>query len=154
MPAATTSEAAPAPLRGRVVKVVDGDTIRVRIGARTERVRLIGIDTPELQHFGDPEQCGAAAATRALRRLAFTPAGRGRSVRLIADPTQDRRDRYDRLLAYAEVLGGPDLGEAQLRAGWARVYVYGGAPFQRVKAYRAAEREARDAGRGAWSRCR
>jgi micrococcal nuclease len=135
------------------VKVVDGDTIRVRVGTRTERVRLIGIDTPELQNFGKPAECGGAAATRALRRLAFTPAGRGRSVRLVADPTQDRRDRYDRLLAYAEIVGGPDLGEAQVQAGWARVYVYRGVPFQRAKAYGSAEREARRSGRGAWSRC-
>ena len=135
-----------APLRGEVTRVVDGDTIKVRVRNRTETVRLIGIDTPETKRPGTPVECGGKAATREMRRLA-----EGRRVELISDPTQDRRDRYDRLLAYAEA-AGRDVGEEILRAGWAAPYVYD-RPFLRLGRYRAAAREARGRGRGLWRAC-
>ena len=102
----------------RVTRVVDGDTIEVQTGGRRERVRLLGIDTPELRRPAGAE-CGAAAARANLRRL--TRPGRGGArVRLHTDPDSgDVRDRYGRLLAYADGPHG-DLGEAQLRAGLAR----------------------------------
>jgi endonuclease YncB( thermonuclease family) len=62
--------------------------------------------------------------------------GDGRRVLLRTDPSQATFDRYDRLLAYAKLRGGPDAAMAQLRAGWAKVYVYGGEPFLRVRASR------------------
>ena len=135
-----------APLRGRVTRVVDGDTLKVRVRNHTESVRLIGVDAPETMRPGTPVECGGRAATREMRRLA-----EGRRVVLITDPTQDRRDRYDRLLAYAEV-AGKDVGEALLRAGWGEAYVYD-RPFLRLRRYRAAEGEARDRRRGLWRSC-
>ncbi|HET8976179.1 MAG TPA: thermonuclease family protein, partial [Solirubrobacterales bacterium] len=133
-------------LRGRVSDVVDGDTLAVRLkGGRRERVRLIGIDTPEV--YGGAE-CGGRQASAEMKRLA-----EGRRVRLRTDLTQDRRDRYGRLLAYARRAGGLWLQLAILRAGWARVYVYDNDPFRRVKSFRRAEARARAAGRGAWSLC-
>jgi micrococcal nuclease len=137
----------------RVVRVIDGDTIKVRVGGRRETVRLIGIDTPESHRPGTPVECGARAATRALQRLAVTSDGRGRSVTLVSDPGHDDRDRYGRVLAYADLAGGRDLGEAQVRSGWAKPYVYGDVPFVRLGRYRQAAREARDTGRGVWAAC-
>jgi micrococcal nuclease len=137
-----------APQRGVVVAVSDGDTIKVRLALRTERVRLIGIDTPETHRPNTPVECGARAATREMTKLAF-----GRRVKLIADPTQDRRDRFGRLLAYAETAAGHDLGEQLLRSGWGVVYVYGHNPFRRVGTYRDAARSARREGRGLWQSC-
>ena len=145
---------APAPdraqtIKARVTSVVDGDTIKVRPLEATQRsrytVRLIGIDTPEV--YGGVE-CGGRKASAYLKRLAT-----GRHVVLRTDPTQDMFDRYDRLLAYVKLRGGPDAALAQLRAGWAEVYVYGGNPFRRVGAFRGAERSARNADRGIWGRC-
>jgi endonuclease YncB( thermonuclease family) len=125
---------------GKVVHVVDGDTIYVRLdGGATERVRVIGIDTPEV---GD---CQAAEATAATRSLAD-----GRRVSLVGDPTQATRDRYGRLLAYVWLPGGRDLGYQLVADGHARVYVYGGRPFKRVAAYEAAR--VRAGGTGIW-RC-
>jgi micrococcal nuclease len=129
---------------GRVLRVIDGDTLVVRVDGEPRRVRLIGIDTPER---GD---CGFRRATTELRRRVG-----GRRVVLEADPTQDREDRYGRLLAYVRRPGAERTAqEALLRSGWAEVYVYGGRPFRRVAAFRAAARSARRAGRGVLRACR
>ncbi len=133
---------APESREARVERVVDGDTLVVRIGDREETVRLIGIDTPE----ASPPECGNRAATRALTDLAD-----GRYVELVTDSSQDERDRYGRLLRYVEV-NDQDAGEEVLRRGWARVYVYAD-EFARVDDYRAAARAAGRAGRGLSSVC-
>ena len=85
--------------RARVIAVVDGDTIKVRLadGAR-ETVRLVGIDTPESRRPNTPVECGAKQAGAALNRLVAR-----RDVTLVRDPTQDARDRYGRTLAYVDV---------------------------------------------------
>src|SRR3954452_8889733 len=74
----------------RVQRVVDGDTVVLAGG---ERVRYIGVDTPESVKPGTPVQCYAKAAGAANERLVA-----GRRVRLRFDA--ERRDRYGRLLAY------------------------------------------------------
>src|ERR687886_510725 len=56
--------------RARIVRVVDGDTVLVRLHGREERVRVIGIDTPESVKPGTPPECGSKAAARAMRRRA------------------------------------------------------------------------------------
>jgi hypothetical protein len=76
-------------LRGPVVGVVDGVTIDVRVAGRMERVRVLGIDTPERG------ACYADRATAETARLALD-----RRVVLRGDRTQATRDRYGRLLAY------------------------------------------------------
>jgi len=128
-------------LGGTVVRVVDGDTLDVRLASgKRERVRLIGIDTPETG------TCHAAQATAAARGLAL-----GKRVSLRGDATQDSRDRYGRLLAYAWLPGGRDLGFQLLAGGHARVYVYGGRPFQRVGPYRQAEATGRKVRPSMWT---
>jgi micrococcal nuclease len=131
-------------LRGTVEHVVDGDTVDVRLASgRRERIRLIGIDSPELR----PAEClGAQARTRA-RHLA-----QGRRVRLVGDATQDTRDRYKRLLAYVMLSPDRDLGRQLVREGLAEVFVYR-RPFQRLSGYRSAERGAKTRQQGLWSRC-
>jgi micrococcal nuclease len=127
--------------RGTVTSITDGDTINVRLDSgRRERVRLIGIDTPERG------ACLSARATAQARRLA----GNQRVV-LRGDATQDTRDRYGRLLAYAWVRGR-DLGYQQVAAGLARVYVYD-RPFQRLGAYRRAEALGRTRPQNVWRGC-
>ena len=133
--------------RGQVVRVVDGDTLKVRLAGRVETVRLLGIDTPESKRPGAPVECGSRRAGTALRRLVD-----GRSVVLRADSSQDAEDRFGRVLAYVE-LGGDDVGEALVASGWAKPYVYGGVPFARVGAYRAAARSARALGAGVYGAC-
>ncbi|MEA2170695.1 MAG: micrococcal nuclease [Solirubrobacteraceae bacterium] len=137
----------PAPRDGTVTRVIDGDTVHVRVHGRDETVRLLGIDTPELHRPEVPVECGAQQAADAMERLA-----EGKRVTLVRDPTQDRRDQYGRLLAYVQH-GGADLGEALIREGWADVYVYDGRPVRRIGAYRRAFAAARSGRRGVQALC-
>src|SRR3954467_15339264 len=105
---------------GRVVHVVDGDTVDVLLkSSKKVRVRVIGIDTPER---GD---CYFDAATARMSQLAYA-----KSVVLRGDATQATHDRYSRLLAYVDV-GKHDAGATLVREGYARVYIFD-RPFQRV----------------------
>ncbi|MCD5382415.1 MAG: thermonuclease family protein [Candidatus Pacebacteria bacterium] len=79
-----------------VVRVADGDTIVVRINGREERVRYIGIDTPEHAREHHQEECYAHEATEANKRVVA-----GKHVTLIRD--SEDRDTYDRLLRYVYV---------------------------------------------------
>lgn len=144
--------------RARIVSVIDGDTIKVRLRSRALRVvRLIGIDTPETHKPGVPVECGAKSATNHMTKLAFRRRGGrklGHRVRLRTDPTQDPVDRYGRLLAYVNRLpDGLDLASSMIRTGWAMAYVYDSKPFQRFGSYGATQRHARSNNRGVWAAC-
>ena len=129
-----------------VLKVIDGDTIDVKIikGAK-KRVRLIGIDTPEV--YGGTDCWGPEASKWLKKRLP-----RGTRVKLISDPSQDRKDRYNRLLRYVHK-GAKDMNKAQVRAGNAKVYVYDNTPFKRTKTYKSAQAKAKRADAGLWGNC-
>lgn len=133
-------------LDGTVVRVVDGDTVRVVSRGFETPVRLIGIDTPETRHPDEPVQCFGPQATAAAARL-LPP---GRRVRLVTDDTQATRDRYGRLLAYVRTGGGPSVNLRLVRGGFAKVYVYGGVRFRHTGSFLRAERAAREARRGLW----
>jgi len=134
--------------RATIVRVVDGDTVNVRLRSGDETpVRLIGIDTPEVY---PGIECGGPQASLSLKRLLPL----GTRVRLVSDPTQDRVDRYGRILRYViKVSDGRDMNEAQVRRGWATVYVYNQNPFKRVVGYRAATSDAGAHDRGIWGIC-
>lgn len=127
-----------------VLKVTDGDTIHVRYQGRDERVRLIGVNTPEVDWYGGEAQCfGDEAGRYAQGRLT------GSSVRLVFDV--DLRDRYDRLLAYV-YLGDELVNLTLVQQGYARADPV--PPDTRMAPLFAnAEAEARQAGRGLWSAC-
>ncbi len=132
----------------KIVEVIDGDTVRIATsGGEEDTVRVIGIDTPETRRPGRGVECGGRAATAALRDLA-----EGRAARVIEDPTQDRRDRYQRRLAVLVLEDGTDLGRRQVADGHAEVYVFE-RPFRRLSRYRRAERKARARRDGAWGAC-
>jgi micrococcal nuclease len=133
-------------LRGRVVRVTDGDTIRVALGGRVERVRYIGIDTPEEVKPGTPVQCYARRAAAENARLVA-----GRRVRLVLDV--EPRDRFGRLLAYVYRDGdGLFVNETLVRGGFARTLTI--PPNVRfADRFARLARQAREAGRGLWSAC-
>ena len=134
---------------GKVTHVVDGDTADVRLSStvKTRRVRLIGIDTPEV--YGGAE-CGGSQASAYLKQELPV----GTRVKLVSDRTQDRVDAYGRLLRYViKRSNGRDVNRAQVWKGWARVYVYDSNPFERVVGYRDAQAAAKVAPRGIWKIC-
>jgi micrococcal nuclease len=131
----------------KVVRVVDGDTIVVLLAGHNERVRLIGIDTPESVKPNTPVQCFALEAS--ARTKALLPPGS--AVKLVRDV--ELRDRYGRLLAYVYRASDNLFVNLSLaRDGYASAYTY---PPNVAHAgdFVAAAAEARDAGRGLWSRC-
>jgi endonuclease YncB( thermonuclease family) len=135
--------------KARVLRVIDGDTIKVRLvpGGPRRTVRILGIDTPEV--YGGTE-CGGPAASRSMKKML----PRGTRVRVVSDPTQAYKDRYGRLLRYvAKASTGRDVGRAQIWLGWAKVYVHNDNPFQRTVGYRAAQDEAKAGNRGIWKYC-
>jgi len=131
---------------GRVVKVVDGDTIHVLIGGRAEKVRYIGVDTPETKDPRKGVQCYGPAASAFNKRLVA-----GERVRLVRDV--EERDRYGRLLAYVYRKRDGLFVNAELaRRGYAHPLTI--APDVRYSTrFVALAREARLAGRGLWAAC-
>lgn len=127
-----------------VARVVDGDTLRVLRGSGEERVRLIGVDTPEVSWYGGEAECfGEEAGRFAQRRLS------DRSVGLAFD--RDPRDGFDRLLAYVYV--GAELFNLTLvEEGYATALPVS-PNTSMAERFAEAEREAREAGRGLWSAC-
>ena len=115
-----------------VVRVIDGDTFVIRGG---ERVRLIGIDTPEK---GKP---GAAQATARTKRLVL-----GKRVRLEKDVSE--RDRYGRLLRYVYV-GRVFVNAELVRSGYARMATFP-PDVRHAEDFLRLQREAQRAGRGMW----
>ncbi len=140
--------------RGRVVRIVDGDTLYLRGdgellgagGADGTAVRLLQIDTPETVAPGSPVECWGPEASEALADL-VPP---GASVSVEAD--EELLDRYDRTLLYVYDAGGDMVNLAMVRAGHAEAVLF--EPNDRhIERMRAAEAEARDARRGLWSAC-
>lgn len=129
-----------------VVEVNDGDTITVRANGREERVRLIGIDTPEKNHPEKPVQCFAEAASERLTQLIGE-----NDVGLAADPTNSNRDRYDRLLRYVYLEDGRLLNREMVKEGYAFAYL--AFPFSHATEFEELENSARESNRGLWRAC-
>jgi micrococcal nuclease len=128
-------------VEGTVVRVVDGDTIHVKLGERVEKVRYIGIDAPEIRHPTKGEEPGGRRAAEVNRRLVGD-----QRVRLELDVRA--RDRNGRLLAYVWV--GDLMVNAELvRLGYAQVMTVP-PNVRHQELFVKLQREARDAGRGLW----
>ncbi|WP_228485667.1 thermonuclease family protein [Thermaerobacillus caldiproteolyticus] len=101
-----------------VVKVVDGDTLRVKVGKKEETVRMLLIDTPESVHPTKPVQPFGLEASRYVKSLL----PKGTNIELELDVRE--RDKYGRLLAYVW-FGNTMVNELLLKKGYARVaYVF------------------------------
>jgi micrococcal nuclease len=131
------------PQTARVVTVHDGDTITVRIDGRTEKVRLIGIDSPEL----DDERQAYRDAAHAARNYARSRLG-GETVTLETEPQQPDRDPYGRLLRYVILDDGTNANEEFVLKGYA--HVYDKFKFTLKPRFKAAESEAKREKLGVW----
>lgn len=130
----------------RVVEFHDGDTITVDMNGVKEKVRFIGVDTPETHDPRKAVQCYGKSASE------FTKTTIGNNpVRLEADPTNQNRDRYNRLLRYVYLPDGQLVNAEIIKQGYGFAYL--GFPFQKSEEFRNLQTEARDSNRGLWASC-
>lgn len=119
-------------------RVIDGDTL---ILDGDEKVRLIGVDTPETVHPQKPVEAFGKEASAFTRKMV-----EGKKVRLEYD--QQRKDKYGRTLAYVYLEDGTFLNAEIIKQGYG--FAYTRFPFKYMEEFRILEREAREEGVGLW----
>jgi micrococcal nuclease len=135
------------PANARVVEVVDGDTLEADVAGEAERVRLIGIDTPESVATDRPNECFGREASHHLSQL-LPP---GTAVRLERDV--EARDRYGRLLAYVHrASDGRFVNHDLVTGGFAEASAYPPNTARQAD-FDAAQSQARRARAGLWGAC-
>ncbi len=123
----------------QVVHVHDGDTLRTGKG---EKIRLLGINSPEVPNNSQPGQTMGNEAKQRLSELLT-----GKIVQLQMD--KEKQDTYGRSLAHVYLRNGAWINAQMVREGLAHVYIF--APnFRRVSELLQAEQEARNSKRGIW----
>ena len=128
-----------------VVEVVDGDTLDVETPGKIERLRLIGIDTPETVDPRKEVQCfGKEASNKAKELLS------GQFVTLESDESQGERDKYKRLLRYVFLPDGTNFNLYMIAEGYAHEYTYD-EPYKYQPEFKQAEIDARNNNKGLWS---
>lgn len=132
----------------KVTSIVDGDTIKVDVGGKTETIRLLGIDTPETVDPRKPVQCFGLAASDKMKSFVL-----GKSVLLSDDSTQGNRDKYNRLLRYVYL---PDskktfVNGEMVKQGYA--FSYRQYPTKFLNKFNNFEKYARENNLGLWKSC-
>ncbi len=134
----------------KVMQVSDGDTIAILKDGERIPVRLIGIDSPEVDTSFTKSECFGTESSLAARTLLD-----GQMVRIETDPTQDMYDAYQRLLAYVFLSGSTTpvlVNEYLIAQGYAREYTFK-KPYVYQLAFQSAEAEARALKKGLWGAC-
>ncbi|OZD68904.1 hypothetical protein CH263_08370 [Rhodococcus sp. 06-1059B-a] len=132
---------------GVVDRVIDGDTVDVRLstGGDPVRVRILGIDTPETVDPDAPVQCwGPEASAWAHQQLDDT------TITLTADPVADDTDHYGRHLRYVQLPDGSNYSVRAAETGMARAYIYRGQHLTEAANVTAAQATAQSNGAGLW----
>jgi micrococcal nuclease len=136
---ACEGRAAPAAWTCQLTRVIDGDTLHARCDGEKVKVRLLRIDTPEHDHAGFAEAKAALGGMIGKQTLRFE----------FERPGVPVTDEFDRWLVYAYA-GERNLNIEMVRLGWSRFWTKYGAG-RLADAFRRAEIEAREAGRGIWA---
>ena len=141
----------------KITKVIDGDTMDVRFeDGTTDRVRLLGVDTPETNAANKPNEYGEITDLKCLTRWGNESDDYARSildgkeVRLVFDEAAGERGYYGRLLAYIEI-DDYDFNESLISRGYARVYEEG--TSSRERRYLSEQKKIMSAGIGLWGDC-
>lgn len=129
-----------------VVRVIDGDTIKILFNGKEETVRLIGINTPETVDPRREVECFGKEAS--LRLTEILNDGK---VLLVTDPTQGEWDKYKRVLAYVYLLDGTFVNQKMIEGGYAFEYTYN-IPYKFQTEFKKLEKEARENGSGLWNK--
>ncbi len=128
-----------------VLRVIDGDTIVAEIGGQPVHVRLIGINSPELNDKRAAVACLARKAKEEAQKILD-----GTSVYLEKDATQGDYDKYNRLLAYVFAADGVNFNKLMIEEGYAYEYTYN-LPYKYQKDFKYAQNKARGNQLGLWS---
>lgn len=129
----------------KLIRVVDGDTLVVSINGEQEKIRIIGLDTPESVKSNHPIECFAKEATEHITELLSSNS----TLSIVSDPSQDTRDKYGRMLAHIFV-GEVNIAQQMIVDGYAYEYTYR-TPYIYQSEYRNAQLEAKEYERGLWS---
>ena len=127
-----------------ITRVVDGDTVVAMVSGISEKIRLIGVDTPETVDPRKPVQCFGMEASAFTKSLLLNA-----TIRLEADPSQGDRDKYGRLLRYV-FLGNTNISEEIIAKGYGHEYTYD-IPYKYQAEFKNAEQMAREAKKGLWA---
>lgn len=130
----------------QVLRVTDGDTIHINYNGKNEKVRLIGLDTPETKDPRKPIQCFGREATAKMTELA-----ENKNIRLEFDKTQGERDKYGRLLAFVYSEDSKNLAYEMIRQGYGNEYTYNSNPYKYQNEFKEAARKAREENKGLWA---
>jgi len=129
-----------------VIRVIDGDTIEVLVAGKTEKVRFIGVDTPETVDPRKTVQCFGEKASTATKETLTN-----HIVWLESDSTQGDRDKYSRLLRYVWTDNGKvDFGKVLIATGYAYEYTYN-TPYKYQADYKQAQLQAEQGKKGLWA---
>lgn len=139
------SQAAP-PGYYKVTEFADGDTITVDMNGTAEKIRFIGVDTPETHDPRKAVQCYGQAAADFTKRFIGQ-----QSVRLEADPTNTNRDRYNRLLRYVYLENGSLVNAEIIKQGYG--FAYTSFPFTKLEEFRSYQQQAQQQKLGLWGSC-
>ena len=132
------------PVLYKVVGVIDGDTIRVKMNNQIETVRLLGINTPEVENPYKHQECFGQEASKETKELL-----NNKEVYLIPDPQSSDRGKYGRLLRYVFLPNGEFVNTELVKEGYAFNYIY--EPFQFMKYFDFLEKKAKENRLGLWS---
>lgn len=130
----------------QVLRVADGDTIHINYNGKDEKVRFIGLDTPETKDPRKPIQCFGREASTKMTELA-----ENKKVRLEFDKTQSERDKYGRLLAFVYGEDNKNLAYEMIRQGYGNEYTYNSNPYKYQNEFKEAARKAREENKGLWA---
>jgi len=130
----------------KVERFVDGDTISVNMNGKTEKVRLIGVDTPETHKPNTPVQCYGPSASAFTKNVIGT-----QKVRLQADSLSTNRDKYGRLLRYVYLADGTNINAKIISTGNGFYYPY--FPFEKKDEFAKLQSQAKSDNKGLWGNC-
>lgn len=135
-----------------VVAVLDGDTLLVARGGSTFKVRLRGVDTPELNSdSNEPAEAYAEDARSFTFQNAGLEVGLEYDASCEPDPSPTCLDVFGRSLVYVRLGSGEDLGSELVRQGLASLLVFDDQPFDRLDAYVEDQTYAQESALGIWS---
>ena len=130
-----------------VLSIADGDTITVDMEGKKEKIRFIGVDTPEVAHnSGEVSQCYGDKA-KAFMEASID----GKRVKLVADDKGSNRDKYGRLLRYVYNYQNLSLDETLVSEGYG--FAVDGFNYSKKESYLGLMAQAEQNRKGLWAVC-